>query len=203
MTSISTRSRRATRSCASDRAARLAAACRSRTRRRTRRRSRGCLADVDPRDDHDSRDALAQLPVTRKSELARAAGGSAPVRRTRGDAVGCGDLPACSRRPGRIYEPEGRAPDYWRLARALFAAGFRRGDLVHNCFSYHLTPAGFDARKRRARARLHGLPGGNRPDRAAGAGDGRPAARRLRRHAVVPARSSSRRPTSWASRSRR
>ncbi len=44
--------------------------------------------------------------------------------------------------PGPIYEPEGRAPDWWRLARALFAAGFRRGDLVHNCFSYHFTPAG-------------------------------------------------------------
>jgi phenylacetate-CoA ligase len=44
--------------------------------------------------------------------------------------------------PGAIYEPEGAAPDYWRLARALFAAGFRAGDLVHNCFSYHCTPAG-------------------------------------------------------------
>jgi len=44
--------------------------------------------------------------------------------------------------PGGIYEPEGAAPDYWRFARALFAAGFRAGDLVHNCFSYHCTPAG-------------------------------------------------------------
>jgi phenylacetate-CoA ligase len=44
--------------------------------------------------------------------------------------------------PGPIYEPEGRRPDYWRFARALFAAGFRAGDLVHNTFSYHLTPAG-------------------------------------------------------------
>jgi phenylacetate-CoA ligase len=44
--------------------------------------------------------------------------------------------------PGPIYEPEGHAGDYWRLARALFAAGFRAGDLVHNSFSYHLTPAG-------------------------------------------------------------
>jgi phenylacetate-CoA ligase len=41
-----------------------------------------------------------------------------------------------------LFEPEGAAPDYWRLARALFAAGFRAGDLVHNCFSYHLTPGG-------------------------------------------------------------
>jgi phenylacetate-CoA ligase len=44
--------------------------------------------------------------------------------------------------PGPICEPEGAAPDYWRLARALFAAGFRPGDLIHNCFSYHFTPAG-------------------------------------------------------------
>ena len=44
--------------------------------------------------------------------------------------------------PGPIYEPEGAAPDWWRLARALFAAGFRPGDLVHNCFAYHFTPAG-------------------------------------------------------------
>ena len=44
--------------------------------------------------------------------------------------------------PGPIYEPEGHAGDYWRMGRALFAAGFRVGDLVHNSFSYHLTPAG-------------------------------------------------------------
>jgi phenylacetate-CoA ligase len=47
--------------------------------------------------------------------------------------------------PGPIYDPEARARDYWRFARALFAVGFRRGDLVHNCFAYHLTPAGFMA----------------------------------------------------------
>ena len=44
--------------------------------------------------------------------------------------------------PGTIYEPEGEARDYWRTARALYAAGFRGGELVHNCFSYHMTPAG-------------------------------------------------------------
>jgi phenylacetate-CoA ligase len=44
--------------------------------------------------------------------------------------------------PGPIYEPEGSAPDYWRIARAMFAAGLRAGDLIHNSFSYHLTPAG-------------------------------------------------------------
>ncbi|HSV58152.1 MAG TPA: AMP-binding protein [Variovorax sp.] len=91
-----------------------------------------------------SREALARLPVTRKSELLAlqqqerandAFGGFA--------AIGRGPL---MRRvfasPGTIYEPEGAAPDYWRTARALYAAGFRAGELVHNCFSYHMTPAG-------------------------------------------------------------
>jgi phenylacetate-CoA ligase len=49
--------------------------------------------------------------------------------------------------PGPIYEPGARRPDFWRFARALYAAGFRKGEIVHNCFSYHFTPAGmmFDA----------------------------------------------------------
>jgi phenylacetate-CoA ligase len=44
--------------------------------------------------------------------------------------------------PGTIYEPEGARADYWRMARTMFAAGFRPGELIHNCFSYHFTPAG-------------------------------------------------------------
>src|SRR5262249_542330 len=44
--------------------------------------------------------------------------------------------------PGPIFDPEGRAPDYWRAARGLYAAGFRPGHVALNCFSYHLTPAG-------------------------------------------------------------
>jgi phenylacetate-CoA ligase len=97
------------------------------------------LADVDP---HaiTTRDALAQIPVTRKSELLelqkkdRPFGGFAATR--------WGDARRVFASPGPICEPEGSAPDYWRLARALYAAGFRRGDLIHNCFSYHFTPAG-------------------------------------------------------------
>ncbi len=45
--------------------------------------------------------------------------------------------------PGPIFEPEGAGQDWWRSARALFAAGFRKGDVVHNTFSYHLTPGGW------------------------------------------------------------
>jgi phenylacetate-CoA ligase len=98
-----------------------------------------------------SRAALAALPVTRKGELlarqkaAREAGGD-PFGGF--SAIGWASLGhvRTARRvfqsPGPIYEPEGEARDYWRFGRALFAAGFRGGDLVHNSFSYHLTPAG-------------------------------------------------------------
>jgi phenylacetate-CoA ligase len=51
-------------------------------------------------------------------------------------------MPRVFASPGTIYEPEGARADYWRIARALYAAGFRSGELVHNCFSYHFTPAG-------------------------------------------------------------
>jgi phenylacetate-CoA ligase len=97
-----------------------------------------------------SRGALAALPVTRKSDLlarqqaARDAGGD-PFGGF--SAIGWRSLGLKPARrvfqsPGPIYEPEGDAADYWRFGRALFAAGFRAGDLVHNSFSYHLTPAG-------------------------------------------------------------
>ena len=92
-----------------------------------------------------SRAALARLPVTRKHELferqkaLRAQdpfGGFAAV--VRGPL-----MPRVYSSPGPIYEPEGTQRDYWRSARALYAAGFRAGDLVHNAFSYHMTPGAF------------------------------------------------------------
>ena len=89
---------------------------------------------------------LARLPVTRKQELFER---QKAVRAAGGDAFGGystlaygGAMPRIFASPGPIYEPEGRAPDYWRMARAIFAAGFRPGDLIHNSFSYHFTPAG-------------------------------------------------------------
>lgn len=97
----------------------------------------------------DSRAALARLPLTRKHELLA----RQQALRARDCFGGFSTIgwsgcvrPAGARRvfqsPGTIYEPEGAAPDYWRLARALHAAGLRAGELVHNSFSYHLTPAG-------------------------------------------------------------
>ncbi len=102
------------------------------------------LADVQPAA-VTSREALARLPVTRKAELferQKAArpqdlfGGFATLRR--GPA-----MPRIFSSPGPVYEPEGAARDYWRAGRALYAAGFRAGDLVHNAFSYHMTPGAF------------------------------------------------------------
>jgi phenylacetate-CoA ligase len=110
------------------------------------------LSEVEPAA-VNSRAALARLPVVRKSELL------ARQQRERANpnrhdpfggfsAIGWRGLRASqgARRvfqsPGPIYEPEGDGADYWRMARALYASGFRAGDLAHCSFSYHLTPAG-------------------------------------------------------------
>ena len=103
------------------------------------------LCAVNPAD-ITSRAALATLPVTRKHELllrqqsTRLAGGNVFGGFS---AVGFGAaMPRIFASPGPIYEPEGAARDYWRMARAMYAAGFRPGELIHNCFSYHFVPAG-------------------------------------------------------------
>jgi phenylacetate-CoA ligase len=102
------------------------------------------LADADA-SRMTSREALATLPVTRKTDLferqrAQRAhdvfgGFSAVVRGP--------NMPRVYSSPGPIYEPEGGTRDYWRCGRAMYAAGFRCGDLVHNAFSYHMTPGAF------------------------------------------------------------
>ena len=91
-----------------------------------------------------SRQALARLPVTRKSELLERQTAHRPGQVFGGfNAIHVGqEMPRVFASPGPIYEPESHRPDYWRMARALYAAGFRAGDLVHNCFSYHFVPAG-------------------------------------------------------------
>ena len=91
-----------------------------------------------------TRQALAQLPVTRKHELLE----RQQAERARNvfggfSTLGYGQgMPRVFCSPGPIYEPEGARRDYWRMARALYAAGFRSGELLHNCFSYHFVPAG-------------------------------------------------------------
>ena len=100
----------------------------------------------------DHHAALARLPVTRKGELLRRQQAGCADDAASWDpfggfsAIGWRALAGtrAARRvyqsPGPIYEPEGHVADPWRSARALYAAGFRAGDLVHNSFSYHLTP---------------------------------------------------------------
>lgn len=98
------------------------------------------LKGIDPAS-VTSRAALAALPVLRKSELPALHKASAPF----GGFVAAtpGSFARLFTSPGPIFEPEGRQADPWRGARALFAAGFREGDVVLNTFSYHLTPGGF------------------------------------------------------------
>lgn len=106
------------------------------------------LAGVDPAS-ITSRAALARLPVIRKSELLERQKAQRNTDPFGGfSAIGwtalkrCGPAGRVFQSPGPIYEPEGTGRDYWRLARAMHAAGLRAGDLVHNSFSYHLTPGG-------------------------------------------------------------
>ncbi len=100
------------------------------------------LAGVDAAAIKD-RAALAQLPVTRKSDLIELQKSLPPFAGM--TAVPLAALGRVFMSPGPMFDPEGKRADYWRLARAMFAAGFRRGELVHNTFSYHFTPAGFMA----------------------------------------------------------
>jgi phenylacetate-CoA ligase len=97
------------------------------------------LKGVDPKS-VTSRGALAKLPLLRKSELHSLQKATPPFG---GFNV---TPPGRARRlfmsPGPIFEPEGVRPDYWRFGRAMHAAGMRPGDIVHNAFAYHLTPAG-------------------------------------------------------------
>jgi phenylacetate-CoA ligase len=88
-----------------------------------------------------SREALAALPVLRKSELPALQKGAWPFGGLVPDVPGAFGRLFTS--PGPIFEPEAATSDPWRAARGLFAAGFRKGDVVLNTFSYHLTPGGF------------------------------------------------------------
>ncbi|MBW4962818.1 phenylacetate--CoA ligase family protein [Sulfitobacter sp. CW3] len=99
----------------------------------------GSLDGVDPAA-ITSADALAALPVLRKSEIGKAQAAAAPFG-------GFTTKPAHAfthvfQSPGPIYEPSSNAPDWWRMGRFLHAVGIGAGDIVQNCFGYHLTPAG-------------------------------------------------------------
>lgn len=98
------------------------------------------LAEVDPESVTD-RSALAKLPITRKSDFITLQSEAPPLGGFNAIAVGTGARICVS--PGPIFELEATQSDYWGCARALYAAGFRKGEIAHNSFSYHLTPGGW------------------------------------------------------------
>ena len=98
------------------------------------------LAGVDPKT-ITSRAALAKLPVLRKSSLAALQKEHPPFGGL--NVTPPGKAKRLQMSPGALFEPEGHGKDFGLAARALHAAGFRAGDIVHNSFSYHLTPGAF------------------------------------------------------------
>ncbi len=98
------------------------------------------LKGIDPAT-ATSRAALGLLPVLRKSGLHALQARRPPFGGFATTPVG--EVARVFMSPGPIFEPEGRGEDWWRAARALFAAGVRKGDIVHNTFAYHLTPGGW------------------------------------------------------------
>ena len=144
----------------------------------------------------NSRAALATLPVVRKPELLER---QQAARDQGGDPFGgfatigwraLGSVRRAQRvfqSPGPIYEPEGPASDYWRLARALYAAGLRAGDLVHNSFSATTSrPAGLMMESGALALGCTVFPGGVGNTELQLQAIGRAAARRLHRHAELP-----------------
>lgn len=87
-----------------------------------------------------SRALLAQLPITRKSDLMTLQNNNSPLG---GLNTQKANINRIFQSPGPIYDPENTSDDWWRVGQAFYAAGFRKGDIVQNCLSYHLTPGGF------------------------------------------------------------
>lgn len=97
------------------------------------------LAHIDA-DKITSRELLAQLPITRKSDLMQLQSKNSPLGGLNAKTANIGRI---FQSPGPIYDPENTSDDWWRMGQAFYAAGFRTGDVVQNCLSYHLTPGGF------------------------------------------------------------
>ena len=97
------------------------------------------LSNVDVKA-FSSLDDLKQLSVMRKSDLTKAQ----KMNKVLGglNARAMSDFAHIFQSPGPIYEPGGIEHDWWRMGRFLHAAGIGQGDIIHNCFGYHLTPAG-------------------------------------------------------------
>ena len=98
------------------------------------------LSEIDARAIID-RGALSKLPLMKKSALKELQAADPPFGGLATNAAGA--MARLFLSPGPIFEPQGARDDCWRSARALFAAGFRPGDIIHNTFAYHLTPGGW------------------------------------------------------------
>ena len=96
------------------------------------------LKDIDPSSITSIND-IAKLPITRKSELIELQKKDQPFGGLTAKDINLSHVFAS---PGPIYEPGTKKEDFARFARSLHAAGFRSGEIAHNCFSYHFTPAG-------------------------------------------------------------
>jgi len=113
------------------------------------------LAGVDPKS-VTSRAALAKLPVLHKSDISALQKQNPPFGGL--NVTAPGKVRRLLMSPGPIFEPEGEGEDWYGSARALFAAGFRAGDIVHNSFAYHLTPGGFILESGGARSAARSFP---------------------------------------------
>ena len=98
---------------------------------------RAQLAGIEPAT-VANRAALASLPLLRKSSLTRLQADTPPF----GGLSGANPARVFMS-PGPVFEPQSPISDAWGFARALYAAGFRAGEVLHNCFVYHMTPGGF------------------------------------------------------------
>jgi phenylacetate-CoA ligase len=116
------------------------------------------LRDVNAAD-ITSREALATLPVTRKSELHALQKMQPPFGGLNTTPVG--QLARLYMSPGPIFDPEGKGQDWWRFGRPMYAAGVRPGGLLQNCFSYHFTPAAFMVEGGAARIGCTVIPAGS------------------------------------------
>ena len=116
------------------------------------------LRDVNAAD-ITSREALATLPVTRKSELHALQKMQPPFGGLNTTPVG--QLSRLYMSPGPIFDPEGKGQDWWRFGRPMYAAGVRPGGLLQNCFSYHFTPAAFMVEGGAARIGCTVIPAGS------------------------------------------
>src|SRR4029453_4085580 len=115
------------------------------------------LEGIDPKS-VTSRASLAPLPVMRKSDLAALQKAHPPFGGLNTTAPG--RVRRLLMSPGPVFEPEGEGADWWGAARALHAAGFRAGHIVHNSFAYHLTPGGFILEVGAPPLGRPGIPGG-------------------------------------------